>query len=306
MHRTKHALKARRLAISTVVAISMVLVLTAAVSASSQTAVWSGIGQVVLIGASPDPANPTLTQSEFTLRRDGTVRSVKIKTSNEAFAAVLGGGPDGSAITRCRDRRGSSACENLDSILTGSQLLSVHNSKATLSRVKHGKVQVPTGPAPGSPTFTVPTLSGSLRGKLEGQFTLSNDLGAATGTASLRIGRGSTGTYACFGLLPSGQLAPLPSLQPCIDHDGALLFPIVLDVNDKGKFEIGPGSGSMSDILGLKGMVHVKAQANLLTQQFAGTVVISKSKASLVGEDGKPVGDSHGIDDDDDKKNDRR
>lgn len=258
--------------------------LTAAASASSHSAKWSGAGQVLYAGPSVDPATPTTTHSEFKLRRDGSVRAVHIQTTNELFAAVLGDGAGGSAITECKDRRNSNACEQLDSLLTGSMVTSLHNSKAKLNRITEGVVQVPVPTLGGEVILNVPTLSGNIRGKIEGHFAISNDEGIAVGTSSLRIRNGSSAVYACFSPTPAGPV-PLESLQPCIDHEGGMLFPIVLDVNDKGKFELLGGSGSLAALESVSGKVEVHAQANLLLNQFGGTITIPRAKATLAAED---------------------
>lgn len=287
----KRARSPRKIVISVITAISLMVILTAAVSASSQSAKWSGVGQVLFAGPSQDPAAQTTTVSEFKLKRDGSIKSVKINTSNELVVGVLGDAT-GSAITKCKDRKHSSACENLEAMITGARVTSFHNSQATLRGISQWMQPVPG-------IGDVPVLGGNLRGKLEGIFTLDNATGVAVGTASLRIRKGSTAVYACFGLSPVGPI-PLTTLQPCIDNSGGQLFPIVLDVHDKGKFVIGQGHGSMSDILGLEGKVEVNAQANLLTEQFGGTIIIPKAKASLVGEDKPGRGDDDDEDEDED------
>ncbi len=265
--------------ISLVAAVSMMVVLTAAVSASSPIAKWSGVGQVLYAGPSPDPAAPTMTESEFKFRRDGSIKRVNIKTSNELFLGVLGDGAGGSAITECKDRKHSTACEDLDALLSGAQLISFHNSEATLRNVSQE-----TFPVPGLGDIEV--LHGQLRGKLAGEFSLNNGTGEAVGTAQLRIKKGSIASYACFALSPAGPV-PLASLQTCTDGSGGQLFPIFLEVQDKGNFEIGAGTGSMADLLSLKGKVEVNATANLLTQQFGGTVVIPKAKAYVEDDEGE-------------------
>ena len=128
-----------------------------------------------------------------------------------------------------------------------------------------------------------------------------------TGTAELKIGRGSSGTYACFGETPFGPV-PLESLDPCIHDLGGQFFPIVLDVNDSGKFELGSGQGSMADILEIKGKVRVKAQSNLvhpLGPQFGGSVEISKAVTSFAGDDKPEHNDDDDDGDDEDEKSGR-
>ena len=106
-------------ALPVLLASSLLLLLTAAASADSSKVKWSGTGSVVYVGASQDPTQPTSAEARFKIKRDGSVRSVEIKTTNEQFAAVLAGGPGGGAITECRARKGSQACDELNALLTG-------------------------------------------------------------------------------------------------------------------------------------------------------------------------------------------
>lgn len=270
---TNSARTPRKLIISIVIALSLMAALTAAASAASNNAKWSGVGLVTFAGPSQDPAAPTFTEAEYKLKRNGSVRSVKITTSNELVTGILGDGAGGSAITKCKARKRSTACETLDTELTGARVTSFHKSEATLRGVTQEVM-----PVPGIGDLEV--LSGKLRGKIEGIFSIDNATGAAVGTASLRIRKGSVGTYACFSLTPAGAV-PLASLETCINNTGGMLFPIFLDVHDKGKFELGQGSGSMSDILALKGKVEVNALSNPFMGQFGGNIVISNGKASF-------------------------
>ncbi len=273
-----------RVVFSALVAISLMVILTAAASASSHSAKWSGVGQVLYAGPSIDPSTPTATHSEFKIRRDGTVRAVEIHTTNELFAGVLSDGAGGSAITKCKDRKDSNACERLDALVTGAMVTSLHNSETKLNKITEETIQVPVATPGGEVVLNVPTLSGNIRGKIEGRFALSNDDGIAIGTSSLRVRKGSTATYACFTQTAAGPV-PLESLQPCIDNTGGMLFPIVLDVNDRGKFELSHFQGSLAEILNIEGKVEVNAQANLLLNQFGGLIVIPRAKATLAEEE---------------------
>ncbi len=291
MRMTKSARSSRRLIVSTLVAISLMLVLTAAVSASSQGAKWNGIGQVIFAGPSQDPALPTTTQSEFKFKRNGDIRSVEINTFNELFVGVLGDGAGGSAFTSCNDRKHSTACEDLEILLTGAQVTSLHNSKAKLNKITQG-----TMPFPG--IGEIPVLSGQVRGKIDGVFTISDAEGSASGTSSLRILKGSTATYACFGPSASGPI-PTTTLEPCTENTGGMLLPIFLEVHDKGSFEIGQGIGSMSDILGIKGKVEVKVISNPLMQEFGGSIIIKNAKTTVAVEEEPEVEDE---DEEEDKR----
>lgn len=277
----------RRLAAPALAAMALAITLTVVASADSHSAVWSGAGEVLYSGLSPDATLPTVTDSEFRLKRDGAVRSVEIRTANEFFVGILGGGPGGPAITACRDRRGSNACEEFSTLLTGAEVVSIHNSTAVLDRVTEHEVELPVLTPAGPVSLNIPVLSGSLRGHLRGQFAMSKGSGAASGTVELRIGRGSTASYACFGGAPLTPV-PLESLQPCIEQSGGQLLPILLDVHDSGSFELGPGSGELADILMLQGRVSVNVNADMLQQRFAGSIMIPKASASFV-DTGPPV-----------------
>ena len=269
-----------RTALPVLLAISLMLVLTVAASADSGRAVWSGVGQILFVGPAPAPFPATSTQSEFKVKRDGSIRSVTVNTTNEFVAGVLGGGPGGGAITECRAKGGSTSCDDLNALFTGAMATSLHDSTATLYDITESVIPVPIPST--TIVLNVPVLSGSLRGKLEGQFSINNGTGFAEGTARMRIGGGSSGTYACFGDTPFGFL-PLESLQPCTDNVGGQLFPIVLNVEDSGIFELGEGVGSMAEILGMKGKLNVSAFANMLTEQAGGTITISDAQTDLPG-----------------------
>ena len=163
-----YSTKMVRLALPILIATSLLLVLTAAASADSTRVDWRGAGLVVYVGPSQDPATPTTSEAKYKLKRNGEVQSVLIRTTNEQLAAVLGGGPDGGAITECRAREGSNVCDDLNAILTGSVLMSLHNSTAMLGHITQGEIQVPIQTPLGPVVLNVPVLSGSLRGKLQG------------------------------------------------------------------------------------------------------------------------------------------
>ena len=262
---------ARKLTAAVLTAVSLMAALTAIASASAPTAVFSAVGSVLYAGPSPAPG-VTYTESTFDMGPHDRIRSVNIITYNEVVTGFLGDGAPGEAVVRCSDHN-SGACAGLQALLSGATATSVHTSNATLYNItpdSFGGIEV---------------LSGLIRGKLNGQFTLSHfdpytntTYGSANGTTSLRIGKGSTATYACF---VGG--APYPSLDPCIDNTGGMMVPIVLDVKDQGKFEVQDGVGTMSAIESIEGILKVNAQANLLGSSFAGSIQIPTAKAELAG-----------------------
>lgn len=269
-----------RLTVPTLLAVSALLIFAAAAAADSQKLIWSGLGQVAYVGPSIDPSTPIASRSSFKVKRNGEIQSVEIRTSNEQFVALLGGGSNDRAITECKPRATSDACSDLNALLTGALLTSFHDSFATLSRVTQSEIEIPIVSPHGQVVLNIPVLHGSLRGSLRGEFTLSNANGSAVGSSTLKIGNGSSGTYGCFAESSVGLL-PLESLQSCIDNSGGQLFPIMLDVKDSGTFELGHGTGAFAEIHGIKGRVGVEAQSNLLLGKFGGTVTISNAVTEL-------------------------
>jgi hypothetical protein len=268
-------------------ALSLMALLTAAASAngnrarghhaSVNKALWAGTGQVLFVGPSQDPSAPTSATAKFNIRR-GNINSVVITTQNEFVAGVLGAA--GDAVTECKDRTHGATCETLNELLTGAFVSSLHTSTARLTNVTEGSVQVPI-PGPGGVALVdIPVISGDIRGELNGLFVISKDGDASTGTASLKIKRGSSATYACFGLTEIG-LMPLPSMESCVDQSGGQLLPIALNVLDRGSFEVGQGTGALSDIESIRGRVEVTAQTNGLLGQFGGTINVIRSVATL-------------------------
>lgn len=264
------------------VALMALLATTASASADETTkankARWSGSGQVVYVGPSPDPSAPTSATADFRIRR-GEIKSVVITTQNEYVAGVLGF-QTGNAVEECKDRTDGATCETLNELLTGAFVSSLHTSTARMTNISESVIQVPLPTPEGEIVIDVPVISGDIRGKLNGVFTISKADDSAVGISSLRIKRGSTATYACFGLTELG-LMPLSSLQSCIDQTGGQLLPVALDVLDRGSFEVGAGTGVLSDIESIKGRVEVTAQSNALLGQFGGEINVIRSVATL-------------------------
>ena len=273
------------------IAIALTVVLTAAASANGHRgrnansgvnkARWAGTGQVLFVGPSQDPSAPTSATAKFRIRR-GEIKSVVITTQNEFVAGVLGG-PGGNAVTECKDRTNGDTCAALDGLLTGAFVSSLHTSTSRLTNVTESTVFVPLPSPAGEVILEIPVISGDLRGQLRGIFTISKGTDAAVGSSSLKIKRGSTGTYACFAVTELG-LMPQTSMDSCIDQTGGQLLPIALDVIDRGSFNVGAGTGILADIESIRGKVQVTAQSNGLLGQFGGEITVIRSVATLNSE----------------------
>ena len=242
---------------------------------------WEGVGQVLFVGPSQNPLAPTTASAQFSLGSEGQVEQVVVTTQNEFVAGTLIGPEFTSAVTSCEDSNGGLSCAELAQLLTGAMVSSLHTSVATLDNIVESTIQVPVPTEAGEIVLSVPTVSGTLTGQLNGVFVISTDTGAAVGTASLTFQPGSFGSYACFAVTELGPV-PLESLEPCMDGSGVGQFmPFALSVTDTGTFQVGSGSGSLAAITSLEGDVTVTAQANLLLLQFGGVIAITNGEAEL-------------------------
>ncbi len=280
-----------KLGLPIAVAVVLLIATTAVATASSSKAIWQGTGAILYAGPSVDPSTPTTTKSEFRISENGRIRSVKVHTSNELVIGLLGDGIGGSAVTECKDRDDGETCDRLDGLLTGAQVTSLHNSTVTLRVATEHSIPVPG-------IGDVPVLSGKIRGNLNGVFMIGDENGAAVGTAKLRITPASTGTYACFLVMDPAPI-PSTSLDPCIENAGGMLFPVLFDVQDVGRFDVGDGNGALSEIESLSGRVKVNAVANLLDGNFGGSIEVVRSVAKLSGseEESEEEEDDEGEDD---------
>jgi hypothetical protein len=247
-----------------------------------KTPEWSGTGQVLFVGPSPDPTAPTLTTGRFFYNDDDSINNVEINTVNEFVAGALFGGIGGGALAGCRDAEGGASCARLNELLTGAAVSSLHISAATLTVLDESVIQVPLETPGGTVVLDIPVISGALTGQLAGLFIISQGADTAAGFVNMQINPGSSGTYACFELTLAGPV-PLTSLDSCIDQTGGQLYPIILDVHDSGTFAVGQGTGVLAEIVSISGSVEVAAQSNLLTATFGGTITITDAVAQLGG-----------------------
>jgi hypothetical protein len=238
-----------------------VLTVVAGVAASADTARarFSAAGAILYVGPNQFPPPFTTTSSRFQLNRDGTVKNVRISTTAEQVVGALGG------VTSCRDADGGVSCGQLNSIVAGNLIMSLHDSEALLRVTSQGPLPAPYPP--------LEVLNGDLIGRLQGQVTIGVAPDVMAGTARLRITEGSTGTYACYvASIPSF----VPSLAPCIGGvPTAMLVPVMLNVQDRGTFEITEAFGALSGVSMLRGQVEVNASADLLAATFGGTINIT-------------------------------
>jgi hypothetical protein len=276
--------RAIKVPVAAVLTATLMLSVAVVVSADTAKARWQGAGQVLYVGPSLDPGAPTSSSAEFRFGRDGSIKHATITTRNEAVAGILGGGNGGGAVTECEDRTHGATCELLNELLSGAAISSLHDSIARLTNVSPDVIQIPVETPNGVVLADFSILRGDLSGRIDGVFTIGQGGDKATGQVNLRITRGGTGAYACFLPGPTGSPAPVPSLGPCVQDAGGQLLPIALEVVDRGKFELGQGEGALEQVRSLKGTVQVAVQADLLSQNFGGTVTISNATAELIGD----------------------
>ncbi len=242
----------------------LVLAVTAVASADSGT--FSAAGGVVYIGPSLVPGFETTSSSVFHFGPLGKITSVDVTTQNEQIVGGLAG------LTSCTDSSSGAVCAALGAQVTGALVSSLHTSTATLSVTSTSVYQFPTqfGPVP------VRVLNGNLSGSLNSNLSVSNATGALSGAASLGIS--GTGTYACIIVTEAFGPVPSPLLLPCVlGLQDAMMFPIVLNVNDQGAFNMANGVGSMLGV-SLSGDVAVAANLASPVGPVSGTIVITNGQ----------------------------
>jgi hypothetical protein len=250
-----------RAALAAAVLVGLMIAVTGI--ASADTGTFSSAGAVVYVGPSLVPGFPTTSSSAFHFGPFGRITSVDVTTQNEQVISVLGG------VTSCADGAAGAACAYLNTQLTGAQLNSLHTSTATLAVTSTSIFQFPTQFG----TIPVRVLNGNLSGNLVSNLSVTNGGGSVSGTASLGIS--GTGTYACFVVLPDFGPVPSPLLLPCVlGLQGAMMFPIVLNVNDTGAFSAANGTGSLAGVT-LAGSVAVTADLAGPLGPVSGTVLIT-------------------------------
>lgn len=213
---------------------------------------------LAVVGAAqavPIPGIPPMdTEAKFKLDRDGDIKRVWVKTTNEFVTGV----PPGLDAT-C-DPPDDPFCNHLD----GAMFTSLHNSRVKIKNV----VVDPTGY----------TLRGDIKGRLKGVVTITkaNPADSMQGTMKLRI-RGNA-IYGCIASLIPFDPTPKPVAE-CQAGNGKLV-PISLDIVDTGRLKINTTSGVFSDIK--KARAKVEVTVSPTGEAWA---TISKGKAMRGDED---------------------
>lgn len=221
------------------VAMGVGLVVTASASADSGKIKFRGQADILPL------IDPGVTTSTFEYKKDGSIKTVSIHTEGEKVFA-------GPLDVECKPSS-STSCDALD----GSILFDVHSSDEVLRSVE----VVPNPFSPG-----LDALSGKLSGELEGALSVIDvDVLLIGGTIQMKIH--GTATLGCFGLF-----GPEP-IATCEAGFGALL-PVVFEVVDHGKFQLGAGSVGSTFISGGEGSVRVNLAGDLASGA-SGTVVIN-------------------------------
>ena len=242
-------------------ALVLTLVMTTAALAAPSIARFDAAG--VVLGVGPGPAYDVT--SRFVRTGHGQdLKLVIIRTTDEQVSGALIPG-----VTSCEDRDGGASCASIGGLLTGSGVLSLHDSVAILSNVT-----VHPHPDPFLASLGLDAASGSINGVLNGAFTIANLAGTATGKALLRI-EGSA-TYGCFASL--APLAPAP-IAVCEAGNG-LFVPMALNIVDRGVFTMGDFTGAFTDLKHLAGRLEVTVNgATGVPGVPVGTISVTDGKA---------------------------
>jgi hypothetical protein len=258
--KTKRSVFTRK-SVAALFALVLTLAVTTAALAAPSIARFDAAG--VVLGVGPGPEFDVSTRFVRT-GRDRDLKLVIIRTSDEQVGGALVPG-----VTSCQDRDGGASCASTSGLLTGSGLLSLHDSTAILSNIS-----VHPHPDPFLASLGLDAASGSINGVLNGDFTIANLAGTANGKALLRI-EGSA-TYGCFASL--APLAPAP-ISVCEAGNG-LFVPLALNVVDKGSFTMNNFTGAFTDLAHLGGRLEVTVNgATGVPGVPVGTISVTDGKA---------------------------
>lgn len=204
------------------------------------------------------------TTSTFDYARDGSIKRVNIATLGEiVFADDL--------QVECKPKN-SPACQALGE----ARLTDTHTSQEVLRDVE-------LVPNPFSALLGMRdagALAGKLSGDLSGDLLVSKDTGAIPGKLAMKI-RGSA-TLSCVVPNPVGPIPPVVPVPvaACEDKNGdgqpdlgGFLIPVVFEVDDQGRFELGAGTGIFEGISGGEGRLRAAVAGNVKGQ--SGTISIN-------------------------------
>jgi hypothetical protein len=286
-------MKSRRFAaiLVLVVALTVSAVTVASAHAGKSKANFDASAAVQAVGPGPEFS----TDIKVKMKGKGEERHIDritIKTTDEGVIA----GPTAVHVG-CEESGVPGACAVTSSILNGTAVVSLHDSRATLRNVS----EIPS-PIPGLGALGFKAYSGSLDGKLKGSFSIVGGL-PLDGSAKLNIV--GSAIYACFAEL-SGP-TPLPTVAGCDpksdDHvPGSVFIPVILDVVDTGSFKIKPEPGTA--VAGDRELTKLTGDLTVQISAFGqpapiGLISIEDAKAKYVSLTHEHPEDE---DDDDDEK----
>ncbi len=274
----RHTMRTRRslLALVAVVALMASVALVASAASGKSKAKFSAESGILAVGPShllgipgPDSTTDVVVNS----KGSGDIKKITVHTMREGVLNDFPPFGDGTQLIDCKDNDVGGACAATATVLTGSQILSLHESTAKLTKI----VVAP------HPLFGFATYTGKLRGKLRGDFVITGSTGPVVGEAKLQIK--GTATYACF----SGDGAtPLPDVSFCEGAGtGNLFLPMVLNVVDTGKFSAKPAPGAgLADaghqLTEFKGKLRVTVNAAGGSVLPGSAIEITKAQAKYV------------------------
>ena len=272
----------RKRGVMIAIAVIALMTLTAGVAAAASNKAHriEAVGGVGLVTLTPGGT----VGSEFKIKKNDDIKSVKISTIGEVVVGATG------VMTKCKEKgkHSAGACDHVDDILTGGSVISMHSSSA--------KLKVSQQPAPYL-GFGPEVIWGTLKGKLEATITITgSNLEVLSGPATLKIRSSDLeSAYGCLLGVDNDLVTPVfGTIQDCIDSPGPnalshyldptpgtgpVMVPVELHVVDTGKFEVASGVTEMKGKL--------KVIVDKLPDGLGGTsgmILISKGKAEFAGD----------------------
>lgn len=276
-------MKLRNVAATVVVAIALMLSVAAVASATGPRkqktqfeafAPLQFVGPAELVG--PDTTSTEILEIKFRkgkkkIEKFGLIKKIVLETTNEGVIAAP------TFVTGCGPHPDGPACDATKSLLNNAANISLHTSRAKLTKVKttttpavdldpllvgFWQLSPPFGLGlPAELTTGLDMYSGDIKGKLESTFTILSGTGdVLVGSARLNINRVGDALYGCFtdnpAFTPGDDPAvtppylPLPGILFCTTDNPlppvvrTLFLSTVLDIVDTGRFWILPPDGS--------------------------------------------------------------
>lgn len=270
----KNLIRKRSVLIAVAVIALMTLTAGTAVAGARQATHVEAFGEVDFVGLTPGGT----VGSKFNTKRNGDIRTVKIKTVGEFVSGTI------VAMTACdeKGKHSEGACDAADAILDGGGVLSVHSSSVKLKVTQQPALYFGVGPE---------VIYGTLKGRLNATFDIIGGNGEVlSGSAKLKIrSTALESAYGCLLGVDDDLVSPVFGLiQACIDSPGPnalshyldptpgtgpVMVPVELHVKDTGRFKVA------SDMTQMKGKLSVTVDS--VGGVATGAILITKGRATF-------------------------